>query len=286
MKQFVALLLVCPCFLIFSCQKDISLRGNDVDSTGSGLLSKIVYTYIPDNLDYFTSEFEYDTNDRLICRTNTSKVRQVNGSIVTTTGTMQFFRDYPGRVVRIGSRPDTASLNFIVSYETPTSLRIMNTRLIKTSASGTEMTDSVVYSYNSDNRVVREDHYNRMTVADPILLNSYQLFTYDSRRNITRRESFGRNTSTNQFEAPIAFEFEYDDKPNPVYHSDIGILMTYMWEFSSPNNVTKQRNVYSPLLQMPDEEHLYHYLYDNLARPVQMGQNGASDWKLDFYYYP
>jgi hypothetical protein len=287
MKRFVGLLLICSGVLLLSCQKEISkdsLRGNDLDSTATGHLSKTVNVYIPDNLDYYTSEYEYDNNDRLIYRTNTHKIKQPNGSIVTTTATLQFFRDSLGRITKIGNRPDTATYNYFISYESPVSSMINNTRLIKTTMSGNELIDSIVYSYGIDNKVIREDHYSRLSISAPLQINSYQLFNYDSKGNVIRRESFGRNAVSNQFEAPIAYEYAYDDKPNPLYHSDIGIIFSYTWEFSSTNNLIKHRNVYRGPLPTPNEEHVYHYLYDSLSRPVQMGQVGAADWKVDYYY--
>jgi hypothetical protein len=282
-KIFFASILAFSAILPFSCQKEVSemiQRRNNTDSTDTGLLYKFVRTYLPDNLDWYISEFEYDSAKHLIFQSNTLKIKQSNGTLTVTNGTMQFFRDNAGRVVRIGTLPDTSSINTIINYENALSSKVVSTYTLRTTVSGATVLDSIVFDYNADNRVLKSSFYQRLHIpAGPLQLTSYQLHQYDSRGNMLQKKVF-QGDITNGFNLVITYNFEYDNILNPLYHTDVA-LFYYDWAYMSPNNITKQKNDYANPTEM-DDEHVYSYRYDSLGRPLTLVPDAANIYT---YYY-
>jgi hypothetical protein len=269
--------------LVLSCQKEISpgliQRGNGIDSNGIGLLNKIVSTYTVDNLDYYTQEFEYDSADRLWVVTNTLKTKQANGTITIKSGAVQFFRDGLGRIIRIGSRPDTSSINSFINYENATSGKVTSVYYVKTTAGGSTVIDSVEFVYDANNHVIRT---NRYSDAFPGQIEGYQLYQYDAMGNITEHKNMLDLDSNGTFEVNFIFSWQYDNKINPSYHPEHALFEWGQgWPIiNSPNNLIKHIN-FPP--SIPNIEIVYSYQYDSLGRPIKMMHGANTNGGPDIY---
>lgn len=269
--------------LILSCQKETSLDSNGSNSPeGNKSLYKVVTTYLPDSFDYYVREFEYDSNDKIQKIKSTFKIKRNNGTIDILQGTAQFFRDNLQRIIRIGSFPDTSSVNTIIHYTDASSTKISSAVILKSTGSSTVLLDSTVYEYGSNGMISKSSHYIPSANGIPVLA-TYQVYGYDLNGNVISKALYQDDDANGSFEVVLTYQWEYDDKLNPMFQDELAYFQYgELWpEYSSKNNVTKQVNVYAAI---PSDQLQYSYQYDQLSRPSFQIQIGDPANKTTYYY--
>jgi hypothetical protein len=272
---------------ILSCQKEIegvARPGSTPDSSSSGLLKKTVSTNLPENIDWLTIEYEYDSIQRISTIFITQKIKQTNGSIITKNGTVHFFRDPNGRIIRIGTMPDTASFNIIFNYENAVSQYPLNAVSLRHQPSGADkVLASTVFEYDNNNRVVKTTPWIP-TTSNTMVTNSYELNFHDTNGNITEKKAYRDDNGDGIFELNIAYSWEYDNHHNPKYQNETAFSYWQgIWPYiGSPNNVVLQFNHYP---SHPDDQVEYTFLYDNSGIVMSVKKAGDPDNETKYYYY-
>lgn len=288
MKIQVAILLLLLAGL-GSCQREIDFSldsNNGADSTQTGMISRYQSTYRPDNFDWHIMDFRYDSEKRLLTRKMVFRIKRPDGSITTEAGSFQYFRDATGRVTRIGSDPDTASLQFYVNYENAGSEKVQSLISVRKQGATSKVIDSIVYFYTSDNRVSRMDFYMRNPATPDLLeIGGYELYTHDLAGNLLTRKVYNGDNATG-YVLGITYTYGYDNKPNPLYHGTLRIpFLPYEWLFHSPNNMKEQWNDYtSPFV--PDDGLTYTIEYNTLLKPVSYTKSGDTVNFTKYFYFP
>lgn len=259
-----------------SCQKSYTvpddLRVVNTDSTNKGLLKKQVLKYLPENFENMFFEYIYDSAGRLSQRYYLAKIKNANGSITTKIDTVNYHRDVLGRLVRIGDLTD--SVYIIVKYDGQTN-RV-------TEANDNLDSYSTQFEYDANGHIKRLNFFMRTpTPSDPKRKVGYHDHVYDAQGNLIEKIFYQDDNLTGNFSSPIRFKFEYDNKINPRFPVD-DVLFPETWSLSSPNNNTRQINIYTdPSMNMDTIK--YNYIYDNKDRPVKSNKNG--DTETAYFYY-
>jgi hypothetical protein len=281
MKKLLFLFLLAV--FILSCEKENSVDSNGVNSPdGSPQLSKVITTYLPDNFDYYIREFEYDANDLVYQIKSTFKIKRTNGTIDVIQGTTQFFRDNLQRIIRIGSSPDTSSINTIIHYVDPSSKKVASAVIIKNIGFSSVILDSTVFEYGNNGKISKSSHYIPNANNIP-KLSTYQVYGYDLNGNVISKALYQDDDANGSFEVALTYQWEYDDKLNPMFQDEIAYFQwSELWpDYSSKNNVTKQVNVYAATAS---DQLQYSYQYDQLLRPSLQLQIGYPENKTTYYY--
>jgi hypothetical protein len=273
-KLFLAIL---PAFMIcFACQKPYTLpddlRVLNTDSTHAGLLKKEVLKYIPENFENMFFEYGYDSAGKLSQRYYLAKIKNPDGSITTKMDTLYYHRDALGRLIRIGELTDSIYLNVVYDGQS-TRVKEANDNLDNY---------STTFEYDANGRIKRLNFFMRTpTSSDPKRKVSYHDHVYDAAGNLVEKIFYQDDNLTGNFASPIRFLFEYDNKINPRYPVD-DVLFPETWSLISPNNNTRQINIYADPLMLKDTIN-YSYTYDNKDRPVKSTKNG--DTETAYFYY-
>jgi hypothetical protein len=262
--------------IIVSCQKPYTvpddLRVLNTDSTHAGLLKKQVLKYIPENFENMFFEYVYDTAGRLSQRYYLAKIKNADGSITTKIDTLFYHRDALGRLIRIGELTDSVYL--VVTYDG------QSTR-VKEAVDNLD-NYSTTFEYDANGKVKRLNFFMRTpTPTDPKRRVGYHDHAYDVAGNLIEKIFYQDDNLTGNFASPIRFLFEYDNKINPRYPVD-DVLLPETWSLISPNNNTRQINIYTDPSMMRDTIN-YNYTYDNKNRPVKSNKNG--DTETAYFYY-
>lgn len=275
-----------------SCQKEISRENRPIDHTDStsaptGLLMKKVETYLPGNFDWFTTEYDYDSSRHISNITLTQKIKQADGNIETTRAVLHFFRDNIRRVTRIGSLPDTSSINTIIAYENSLSQKVTNISVYRTIATGARLLlDSTVFEYNSNDLIAKTSHHKRLTGNDTKLL-AYQQYLYDNEGNMIEAKLFQDDNGDDNFQVVLTYQWELNTKINPEYFNEAAyfFLQGQLFPYScSPHLVTRQLNYY----HYPggtDDQVSYTFQYDASGRVSFLKKDGDADNETRYYYY-
>jgi hypothetical protein len=259
-----------------SCQKSYNvpddLRVINTDSTITGLLKKQVFTYIPENFENMFFEYAYDTAGRLSRRYYLAKIKNADGSITIKQDTLNYYRDASGRLIRIGELTDSVYL--VVEYDG-------QSNRVKEAKDNLDIY-STQFEYDAAGNIKRLNFFMRTPMAsDPKRKVGYHDHVYDVAGNMVEKIFYQDDNLTGNFESPIRFKFEYDNKINPRFPVD-DVLFPETWSLSSPNNNTRQINIYTNPT-MPSDTINYSYVYDDKNRPVKSTKNG--DTETTYFYY-
>jgi hypothetical protein len=266
-------------------------KGSNTDSTAE-VLYKVVYTYLPNNTDWGVTEYEYDTNKRLVYSHGTFKPRVTDSTFGNIENfSVRYFRDVIGRVIKIertGYLVDkTIPINIIVNYENATSRKITNMYSLVNYGSGAVVMDSTILFYDTANHLSKQVVYNTVPISGggPLYLGLTVLNKYDNKENMIQSQEFQSN-GNGGLVASISYSFEYDNKTNPFYSLDIPFERYNYFSQWSPNNIIKQINHYPPFNPpLIDDSIEYFYQYDIFARPVSISNSVYYPGKDVIKYY-
>lgn len=90
------------------------------------------------------------------------------------------------------------------------------------------------------------------------------IFNYNAQGNITKTDIFITNIISSQLEFAGRVEYQYDNKPNPLY--DLRDFMKLVWQAPSRNNIT--REVHYSKTNVVEEEVEYTYTYNSRNQPA------------------
>jgi hypothetical protein len=267
--------------LATGCQQSAIVEPG-LPGNNSGLLEKVEVISLPQNIAYLS--YRYDYNDAgLVARITTNYANSSGGNTVNTTNLSTFTRDAQGRVTSIFFTPDTAAYKAVLAYQGNT--RMLNyVNMIKKSPAGDLVIDSLVYTYNSQERVSRTDQFILQTNKQ-LKKMGYQEYSWDPSGNLLSKQTYQDNDLNGQFEASIKYSWEYDSKPNPRQYNDPAIAYwSYMWPTGmSANNVIKQMNKY-PANGGPDDQLNYTFQYSTDNKPVTETKDQSSTITRYTYY--
>lgn len=268
---------------ILSCEKETSVDSNGGNSPdGTPQLVRVITTYLPENFDYYIREFGYDSNDLIHQVKSTFKIKRTNGTIDEIKGTTQFYRDNLNRIIRIGSFPDTSSINTLLHYIDASSIKVGSAVIVKNIGTSTLVLDSTVFEYGSNGKVSKSSHYLPDVNSIP-QLSTYQIYQYDLNGNVISKALYQDDDANGSFEIALTYKWDYDDKLNPMFQDEIAYFQWgELWpDYSSKNNVIRQTNVYA---NTPSDELKYSYQYDQLLRPSFQLVLGDPANKTSYFY--
>lgn len=245
-------LLLCAVFALamFSCKK------NDVSNNSSGSqLLKVVSTLGSDST---VTEFTYDGNGRFIVEKTT--VVEDGSSEVSSKSIV---RDASGRAKRVVESVPGFSGFVDYTYLNPTGSRVRN-GLLKFDFGGIQVTDSIAFQYAT--KVSKTTHYYSL-LGSVTEVAYYIEYAYDGKGNMTQVKFYQPNDA-GDITLSDTYNYEYDDKVNPVYFND-DVLVEYVGnQYVSPNNLVKINVVSSDPSQNFKLTNVYEYGAD--GRPVKM----------------
>lgn len=275
-----------------SCQKEVSVANRPSITPDSiyhpiGLLMKKVETYLPDNIDWYTTEYGYDSSNRLSSIDVTEKIKKTDGSIATTKVALQFIRDDIGRISNIVSSPAISPVNVIATYQNASSQNVANICIYKTLASGEKsLVDSTVFTYNSNGLIAKTSRYERLP-NNAAKLQAYQEYLYDNMGNMSEAKLFQDDDSDGIFQIVLTYQWEFNNHSNPEYFNDPAYfyLQEQLFPYScAPFLVTRQLNHYH-YAGGSDDQVSYTFQYDSLGRVSLLKKDGDTDNETRYYYY-
>ncbi len=142
--------------------------------------------------------------------------------------------------------------------------------------------DSMAFTYTNAGSVNKTGYYNGGSGARQ--LSYYQTWTFDANYNVTQLKQFTADDALN-----ISYDFEYDNKPNPLRSPDDARL-PFEWGYTlSPNNIVKQTNHYGSSSPGTDDYVTYTYVYNSGNKPVTGTHSGTAigtqTEAMRFYYH-
>lgn len=235
--------------ILFSCKK------NDVNNSSSSQLLKVVSTLGSDST---VTEFTYDGNGRFIVE-KTTVVE--NGS--SEISTKSIVRDAGGRATRVVESLPGISAFVDYVYLNPSGPKVRN-GLLKLDFGGIPVTDSIAFQYGT--KVSKTTHYYSLLGSAPEVAY-YIEYAYDGKGNMTQVK-FYQPDDAGDITLSDTYNYEYDDKVNPVYFND-DVLVEYVGnQYVSPNNLVKINVVSADPSQNFRLSNVYEYGAD--GRPVKM----------------
>lgn len=194
-------------------------------------------------------EFMYDARGRIVNQKMFFGARK-------TPSEIKYFYDRSGRL----SGTETLSLEYLsCSYCEGPALKFYQVfeydrrgRLARTKHLNEEnkVVSEWTHEYDGDGRLIRYSSFFVSTGRK----GRYDVFTYDTRGNITKAETFAADGNlTNRG------TYEYDDRPNPYRGLYLGIQAA---SFRSPNNVVRSKSEFLSPYGGPPSESTTRFEYD------------------------
>ncbi|HYK46616.1 MAG TPA: hypothetical protein VEV83_15675 [Parafilimonas sp.] len=262
MKKNVLNLAAFLCLLI-SCSKSVN---NRVENTGS---SSVQFISVNGSNDSTTYNYSFDEQGYLV-------KQQVLANTPVLYPVWEYTRDEQKRIIKItrfGSG-DTLILNVNYANGNEVSYAVEYS-----SKDPSKITDSMTYEY-ADGKVQRLDVYLSPTASSE---QATYYFTYEyAASNLSKVHSFWLNDGT--YSESLGFDFEYDDKVNPLFSPDdifMGMGIGGGASYISANNVTRQTNHYG----VYDDYVTYDFTYDSDNRPVSVTWSGPGIATMYGYYF-
>ena len=276
--------------VIQSCQKQIvssERPGITPDSVyhPSGLLKKKVDTYLPNNMEWFITEYEYDSSNRLSIIKFYEKIRNADGSFRDSSVQAKFFRDNIGRIIRTATLPDTSSVSSIISYKTDTSPEVLNITIYRSFSTVQKlMLDSIVFEYDNKGMISKTSRYQPIAggVIRKIL---YCQYLYDNNGNLVEAKQFQDDNNDGTFQAVLTYEWEFNNHINPEYFNDPAYfsLQGQLFPYTASPYLTFKQTNHSYLGN--DDDVKYTFQFDSMDRLIMTKKVGDADNETRYYYY-
>jgi hypothetical protein len=275
MQKCTLLLLALACILTFSCKKN---RGGDDDGStnnsaptdttaiSKNFLSKVVSTT---GANVTTNTYLYDEQGRLSWFSNTSTQADY------FEDTSKIIRDADGFIKQIVYRSDSSSkyadpkldsVVFNVFYNAASSK--YTHKVLKYKSYGVNFKDSSVYTYDGQNRIIKEDAYyfDYKTTKTYIKWAQYD-FIYSSNEDMTSRKTVYYNIDDDKTDYPFDITYTYHDKGvNLLNLGNEGIVLGIKQNISAkvPSKVIGNY-LLSPQY---NREYTYTYKFNSKYRPL------------------
>jgi hypothetical protein len=266
--------------LIFSCKPEkpdstpgpISTDPTDTSQTSKNLLGKVVSTTGKDST-IFT--YKYDAQNRLVWYSNTSTmadyledtssiVRDDNGIIKKILYNWDSSSKYPD--------PKLDTLVYNLAYNSTTSH--YTSKVLAYKSYNFNFKDSSAYTYDAQNRIVREDVY----YFDYVKTRTYQPTT--KRELVYNASGYVTNLKTVYYKVdgindyPYEITYTYEDKGlNLLNLGNEAVLLGLEQDFSA--HVPKTMVSTHPLSPQYNHSYTYTYTYNSKYRPLTASVNDA-----------
>jgi hypothetical protein len=260
---WIAVLLLLP----GSCRKHTAGVGRNYTTgnpaTEGSLLVKKVDAWTNGAID--STIYVYDAARKLIAEHETG-IRTFPDDI-----DILFYRDDQERITKWATVENEDSGITAVYYVDATSGKVAYTVLTGVNAGGS-LFDSAVYTYNQQNYPVRISEFISSSQPYP---SDYDSFTYDAAGNLSQYLIYD-SSAINQYHLNIAYQFQYDNKINPLFSYDDARLV-FEWSTAfSPNNLVKQTNIYGNPPQRPSDDVTLTWYYRSDKKPDSSAEGGTA----------
>lgn len=256
---------------VISCKKD----DPQTLPASPGRLIKVVSKSGNDSI---VKEYNYDASGRLVFET-----RKEVKSGMTENQSIRIVRDNAGMITRTTEIADyliAAGIDSIVTQFNQSGGRYISS-LAVINQGGIIIRDSVVYSYDVNGRIIRDQHYQAMTGA-PFQQLFRQDYSYTAAGNIDSIKNY--TFSGGVYDISFTGDYDYDNSVNPLQLQNDAIIL-YHFELFGGNNTVKIKSdhinpSYNSLATLS-------YTYRPDGRPSTSITNSsppASVWN-DTYYY-
>jgi len=267
--QKIPFLFACLAIMATACRKDVSSE-RIAQTNGTLLVKRIDFT----GTDSVITNYAYDNADRVVTVDVT-----IRGDSSGFVRILHFYTHYnrnsSGKIISIESRGSYTDLG------ATTDIAITEVLYYPDGKVNCLGDSSIVYYYDSLNRIARTDFYN-FIVHRPI---TYSTYSYDANGNIDHINSYRLDNSGN-YVFNVGYDLSYDSKLNPLFSHD-DVLVPYEWyTMVSPNNIVGQITHYSwqPML---DDHNITVFQYNTAGLPVRsvFNSTGVSGPRNSLYYY-
>jgi hypothetical protein len=263
-----ARLVIClAVFLLWSisCRKQTSGAGRNYTSgnpaTEGSLLVKVVQAWTNGAND--STIYEYDAGRRLIA--------EHEMGIGPYPNDILYYRDGQERITKWTSAANGDSGVTSVYYVDASSGKVAYT-LLTGGSSGGPFSDSAVYVYNQQSYPVRISDFYSTTQPYP---SDYDSFTYDAAGNLSQYLIYD-SSGPGAYDLNIGYQFQYDNKINPLFSYDDARLV-FEWDIAfSPNNLVKQTNIYGNPPQRPSDDVTLTWYYRSDQKPDSSAEAGSA----------
>jgi hypothetical protein len=221
----LALLLI---LFLFSCKKNVTNVNNN-PGVQSNLLVKIVSKVGSDSV---VTEYSYDSGKRLILEKVTSVTSGASEKRV-----LKIFRDNSGIVTQTTEIADyliASGVDSIVTLFANAAGRYTFSVFTITQG-GTTVRDSVYYLYDVSGRIIRDQHFQKVSGV-PFTQLFKQEYVYSSAGNIDSVKQYDFSGGVYTLSYTVAYT--YDSKINALQLQNDAIIL-YVFGLSGVNNATK-----------------------------------------------
>lgn len=149
---------------------------------------------------------------------------------------------------------------------------------------GLSITDSTVYTYDANNRIILDQHYLKtgfFPLAIPILKNDY---TYSADgKNVTKQDQAAPSTPGGPLTPVSAQTYTYDAKVNPLILLNEAILLNRTNWFNANNVlITQVTNTLDPTLNLTTDN---TYRYNTANKPDSLFSTQGGQLTTSKFYY-
>jgi hypothetical protein len=238
--------------LFASCKKQTAGGGRNYNAANPATEGALLTSLLDAN-DSVLVTYQYDDAKRMTVQTLT-------GNANLPTLTYFYHRDAQERITQIVNTAGNTLGELNVHYVDASSGMVAYTQLVNQLSTGL-YTDSETYTYNAQNYV------EKISIWTPgsgkTYPDSYDSFTYDPAGNLKQYMIYD-SAGPKQYYLNLEYQFEYDSAINPLFSYDDARL-SVEWVITSPNNVTKQTNIYGnpPLMASDYITYFWQYRPDN-----------------------
>jgi hypothetical protein len=262
-RLVICLAVFLPFFV--SCRKQTSRAGRSYTAgnpaTEGSLLVKKVDAWTNGANDSTT--YGYDAARRLIAEHEVG--------IGLYPDDILYYRDDQERITKWTSAANGDSGVTDVYYSDANSGKVAYT-LLTGESSGGPLFDSAVYVYNQQNYPVRISDFISNTQPYP---SDYDSFTYDGAGNLSQYLIYD-SSGPGVYKLNIGYQFQYDNKINPLFSYDDARLV-FEWDIAfSPNNLVKQTNIYGNPPQRPSDDVTLTWHYRSDQKPGSSAEAGSA----------
>lgn len=281
MKKLVGfIVLVC---VLASCQKGISWDDlNTTSGTGSG--KKLVKLTQKNGSDSAIATYKYNSANSLIEYSAVQVAGGVSGDLDIT------FARNSSNIITQSSVTSTQLASFGISnivtnyiYDATNSRYTYS--ITKVTISGITYRDSIIYSYDTNNRLVYDIEYADGGNGSGYDISAKEEYTYVGNNVVTAKE-YSADIATGTFTLDETATLEFDTKINPLHFTAdaVPLRVVDLYNiFYSANNVTKETRVATNPTTTTIGTYTYTYNSDNMPATAIVS-DGTTTYNFTYFY--
>jgi hypothetical protein len=266
-KQLLIITALSSVLFFYSCSKEKSIDSTDPDAPGlpgntnSGLLVKTVSNF---GLDSVVTTFSYDDQKRLTRQVIVSPDDFINEEY-------EIARTSDGHIQQVIYKSDEyadldiESVSYNVFYNGATS-NYTHKILEFEDAGGTSHKDSTAYTYDGQNRIIREEKFIYNSSNNTYLNSGFIDFSYDGNGEMSEVKIYSFDPSVNDFKLASELSYEYDDKVSPLALGTEAIVLE-LYHLWSSHNPTVEAVAY-PDNPAENTSAMASYTYNDKNKPL------------------